>query len=75
MFEGLLEPMHMVVILIIAVLFFGPGKLADLGSGLGKGIREFKKAINEKDEEKDGAPMKLIEKEAVAPESAGKEVS
>ena len=51
MFEGLAQPMHLLVILVIALLFFGPSKLADLGKGLGEGIRNFKSAI--KDDEKE----------------------
>ena len=45
MFEGLFQPMHLLIILAIALIFFGPGKLPELGKGLGKGIREFKKAM------------------------------
>ena len=45
MFEGLFQPMHILFILAIALIFFGPGKLPELGAGLGKGIREFKKAM------------------------------
>jgi sec-independent protein translocase protein TatA len=45
MFEGLFQPMHLLIILAIALLIFGPGKLPQLGEGLGKSIREFKKAI------------------------------
>ncbi len=47
MFEGIMQPMHLIVILIIALLFFGPGKLADLGKGLGDGIRNFKDAVKD----------------------------
>jgi sec-independent protein translocase protein TatA len=47
MFEGLLQPMHLIVILIIALLVFGPGKLADIGKGLGDGIRNFKEGMKE----------------------------
>jgi len=47
MFEGLMQPMHLLVILIIALLFFGPSKLADLGKGLGDGIRNFKDAVKD----------------------------
>jgi sec-independent protein translocase protein TatA len=47
MFEGLLQPMHLLVILCIALLVFGPGKLKDLGKGLGEGIRGFKEAIKD----------------------------
>jgi sec-independent protein translocase protein TatA len=38
---------EMIVILIIALLVFGPKKLPELGKSLGKGIREFKKATND----------------------------
>lgn len=47
MFEGLLQPMHLIVILIIAMFVVGPKKLPELGKGLGEGIRGFKKAISE----------------------------
>jgi sec-independent protein translocase protein TatA len=51
MFEGLFQPMHLLVVLGIAVLVFGPKKLPELGKGFGEGIRSFKSAINMKDEE------------------------
>ena len=35
---------EMLVILVIALVFFGPGKLPEIGKSLGKGIAEFKKA-------------------------------
>jgi TatA/E family protein of Tat protein translocase len=38
---------EMLVILVIALLVFGPKKLPELGKSLGKGIREFKKATND----------------------------
>lgn len=47
MFEGLAQPMHLLVILCIALLVFGPSKLEDLGKGLEEGIRRFKEAIKE----------------------------
>ena len=49
--EGLFQPMHLLFILAIVLIIFGPGKLPDLGRGLGKGIREFKKAKDEFDDE------------------------
>jgi len=52
MFEGLLQPLHLVVILIIAMFVFGPKKLPELGKGLGEGIRGFKKAISGDDNAK-----------------------
>jgi len=45
MFEGLFQPMHLLVILAIALLIFGPKKLPELGKGLGEGIRSFKNSL------------------------------
>ena len=47
MFEGLFQPMHLLVIAGIALLVFGPKKLPELGKGLGEGIRGFKSAMEE----------------------------
>ena len=44
---GLFEPHHLLVILVIALVIFGPGKIADLGGSLGKGVRDFRKAMAE----------------------------
>jgi sec-independent protein translocase protein TatA len=52
MFEGLLQPMHLLMILGIAVFVFGPKKLPELGKGFGEGIRSFKAAIDPQDEGK-----------------------
>ena len=49
MFEGLFQPMHLVVIFGIALLVFGPKKLPELGKGIGDGIRGFKSAMKEPD--------------------------
>jgi sec-independent protein translocase protein TatA len=45
MFEGLMQPTHLLVIFGIALLVFGPKKLPELGKGIGEGIRGFKTAI------------------------------
>jgi sec-independent protein translocase protein TatA len=45
MFEGLFQPMHLLVIFGIALLVFGPKKLPELGIGIGEGIRGFKSAM------------------------------
>lgn len=37
--------MHILVVLVIVLIFFGPGRLPALGAGLGKAIREFKKSF------------------------------
>ncbi len=49
MFEGLFQPMHMLVVFGIALLVFGPKKLPELGKGLGESIRGFKSAMAAKD--------------------------
>lgn len=46
---GLFEPHHLILIIIIALIIFGPGKIADLGGQLGRGIRDFKKAMHEEE--------------------------
>ena len=45
MFEGLFQPLHLLVIFAIALLVFGPKKLPELGHGIGDGIRGFKEAM------------------------------
>jgi sec-independent protein translocase protein TatA len=50
MFEGLFQPMHLIIILVIVLIIFGPGKLPEMGSSIGKAIRGFKKTMAEPDE-------------------------
>jgi sec-independent protein translocase protein TatA len=47
MLENLMQPMHLLLILFIALLFFGPSKLGDFGKGLGDGIRHFRDALKD----------------------------
>jgi sec-independent protein translocase protein TatA len=42
MLEGLFQPTHLILILAIALLIFGPAKLPELGQGLGKGIANLR---------------------------------
>ena len=51
MFEGLFQPMHLLVVFGIALLVLGPKKLPELGKGLGESIRGFKSAMAGKKEE------------------------
>jgi TatA/E family protein of Tat protein translocase len=48
MFEGLFQPMHLLIVAGIALLIFGPKKLPELGKGMGEGIRGFKAAMQGK---------------------------
>ena len=51
MIEGLFQPSHLVIILIVALFIFGPKKLPELGQGLGKGIRSFRDSMKNITEE------------------------
>ena len=50
MFGGALQPLHLVLILAIALIIFGPGKLTGLGGSLGKSIRDFRDAMSDDSE-------------------------
>ena len=47
MIEGLLQPSHLLLIALVAILVFGPSKIPDLGKGIGEGIKNFKKGMKE----------------------------
>ncbi len=58
----MLAGQDLLVILGIALIVFGGNRISDLGSGLGKGIRNFKKGLSEDDE---SSPKKLEDKSGV----------
>lgn len=41
------SPWELILLLVIVLIIFGPGKLPDIGGAIGRGIREFRKASNE----------------------------
>ena len=47
MFEGLFQPTHLIVILVLCLIVFGPKKLPELGKGLAEGIRGFKDGLKD----------------------------
>lgn len=47
----LLSPVHLLIVLAIALLVFGPRRLPEIGSGLGKTIRAFKGALSGNEED------------------------
>jgi sec-independent protein translocase protein TatA len=63
MFEGLFQPMHLLVIFAIALLVFGPKKLPELGKGLGEGIRALKEGM------KDNPPAQASTEQSKSSES------
>ena len=50
MLGELFQPMHLLLVLVIALLLFGPGKLPQIAANLGKSIREFKGALSAQEE-------------------------
>lgn len=69
---GLLTPTVVIVLLIIALIIFGPGKLPDLGKALGKGISEFKSATTE-EPKKEEAKTEVIKTEEVKKDEVKKD--
>lgn len=61
-------PMELIVVLVIALLVFGPKKLPDLGRSLGGGMREFKNSVTGDRERRDTA---LPERDASAGTKSG----
>lgn len=61
MFEGLFQPMHLLLVLGIVLVLFGPKKLPEIGRGLGESIRGFKQALTEGDGQP-ATPVKSEEK-------------
>jgi sec-independent protein translocase protein TatA len=52
-------PLELIVVLVIALLVFGPKKLPDLGRSLGTGMREFKDSITGNSKDDDDGPTAL----------------
>lgn len=53
--------MELILLLVIILIIFGPGRLPDIGNAVGKGIREFRKASNEIEESVRGEPKRAEE--------------
>jgi sec-independent protein translocase protein TatA len=58
---GALQPVHLIVILVIVLVVFGPGKLPQLGRAIGDGVRELKRATSD-----DAAPPQTATAPSVA---------
>ena len=57
-------PMELTIILVIILIVFGAGKIPEIGSGLGKGIKNFKNSISDpKADEKEEEPEKIEKKD------------
>jgi sec-independent protein translocase protein TatA len=63
-------PGEIILVLLIALLVFGPKKLPDLGKSLGRGMRDFKRGISGDDEDERRAEERQTQAAAIAPPSA-----
>ncbi len=60
---GFITPMTAGIILVVALVIFGPGKLPELGKAMGKGIKEFKSATDGEEKKEEEVKVVKIEKE------------
>jgi sec-independent protein translocase protein TatA len=63
----LFAPSHLLILLLIVLVIFGPSKLGDLGGALGKAIRDFKRATTEPEPEPKPITAKTAEPETQEP--------
>jgi sec-independent protein translocase protein TatA len=56
---GEFSPMHWLVVLVVALLIFGPKRIPEIAKSLGEGIREFKKSMREGMAEPAPTPTKV----------------
>ena len=65
-------PWELVLLLVIVLIIFGPGKLPDIGNAIGRGIREFRKASNELEESVRGEKKPAAPDDRSAGENSGR---
>ena len=66
---GWIGPGEIVILLIVALLVFGPKRLPEMGRSIGKGMREFKSSLTMSDDDDDVTPELPAEEPARAPKS------
>ncbi|SHK05476.1 twin-arginine translocase TatA/TatE family subunit [Desulforamulus aeronauticus] len=52
-FEGIFQPTHLILILVVVLIIFGPGKLPEVGKAMGKTVSEFRRATSASFEQED----------------------
>ena len=70
MIGDILQPTHLLLILVVALLVLGPKRLPEVGRMLGKGIRDFRHAVSLDDDERDALNVRQSIADATAPLSA-----
>jgi len=69
---NLLSPGHFLLLLLFALLFFGPSKLPELGKAFGKTLKEFKKGTREAVSDPEIEPRPEVEVYSLPPEQSAK---
>lgn len=59
---------ELLLILVVCLLIFGPGKLPEIGEALGKGIRDFQRALIKQPPKTDSTPLQSSAKDTKEPE-------
>ena len=57
----LFAPSHLLIVLLIVLVIFGPSKIGDVGGALGKAIKDFKRAMNEPDSDNKPSDKNTVE--------------
>jgi sec-independent protein translocase protein TatA len=61
---------ELIIVLVVVLIIFGPGKLPDIGKAVGKGIKEFRRASNDIEEGLRGEPAKTASPPSTTPSGA-----
>lgn len=67
MIGDILQPTHLLFVLVIALLVLGPKRLPEVGRSLGRGLRDFRSALSGEDHE---APEEILPRSPAQPEAA-----
>jgi len=66
---GFIGPTEIIILLVVALLIFGPKRLPEMGRSIGKGMREFKNSVSGKDDDDDTLGELTAGDEPVPPKS------
>ena len=66
---GLLQPMHLLLILVIVLVVFGAGKLSQIGGALGQSVKDFKETVNGEAEAEDTQPAAAAPGKSTLPDA------
>jgi sec-independent protein translocase protein TatA len=56
MFGGIFQPTHLILILVVVLIIYGPGKLPDAAKAMGKALRDMRHSFSEDEEKKEAKP-------------------